>query len=220
MNEKQYRNFLEMKERMKKKEYYEYYKILEKIYKYINFALQRNQLSFKYEVPKVLIGKTNYNLKTCLIYLMKKLRDDNYNVKYKNPNILIISFENILLGTVNKLERSDNPQQRKQEIKPQLDVPKREFPKSEFEIETKNVSVPPPIKQPNFIQPSYVMQHENMKTVQSYDTVNKNNNQQNHSFTQQTLIQKPKENKKQTKNSPTIIDDPELLMIIEKAKYL
>ena len=45
-------------------------------------------LTFK--VPRFWVGDTNYNLKKCNAFLIKKLRDAGYNVKYKTPNILVM----------------------------------------------------------------------------------------------------------------------------------
>lgn len=50
-----------------------------------------------FSVPAFVLGNSSYNLKKCIIFLMKKIRDEtDYIVTYKNPNYLLIflSYDN------------------------------------------------------------------------------------------------------------------------------
>lgn len=76
-----------------------YNKLLNKINK--NYS-QQTQIIFS--VPVIFVGNSAYNLKKCLVFIIKKMRDNGYNITYKHPNNLIVeldqlscnSFENVL----------------------------------------------------------------------------------------------------------------------------
>jgi len=46
-----------------------------------------------YTVPEIMIGLPKYNHANCVSYLIYKLQDNGFNVKYINPNVLFISWK-------------------------------------------------------------------------------------------------------------------------------
>lgn len=62
----------------------QYQKLIEKIH-------NSNVQQIVYTVPPFVVANTAYNLKKCVIFLIKKLRDQNYNIEYQPPNYLIVS---------------------------------------------------------------------------------------------------------------------------------
>lgn len=47
-----------------------------------------------YLVPEYIIGETLYNKNDCIAYLVTKLTDNGFAVKYIHPNMMLISWEN------------------------------------------------------------------------------------------------------------------------------
>jgi len=47
-----------------------------------------------YLVPEYIIGETLYNKNDCIAYLVTKLTDNGFAVKYIHPNMLLVSWEN------------------------------------------------------------------------------------------------------------------------------
>jgi len=80
----------------KEKHHSVYEKILIKVYKKIKIAIKRRTYTFIYEVPNYLFGHALYNTKECIVFLIKSLRHKGLYVKYKNPNLLIISWQNAM----------------------------------------------------------------------------------------------------------------------------
>ena len=80
----------------KEKHHSVYEKILIKVYKKIKVAIKRRTFTFVYEVPNYLFGHALYNTKECIVFLIKSLRHKGLYVKYKNPNLLIISWQNAM----------------------------------------------------------------------------------------------------------------------------
>lgn len=82
-----------------------YEKILVRIHKKIKLMNKNKKLSLSYKVPMVMITEAGYKLKECVVYTMTKLRKQNFDVHYRGPNILIISWERLLRDM---LERKNN----------------------------------------------------------------------------------------------------------------
>lgn len=77
-----------------------------------------------YLMPEVLIGSPNYNFSDCLSYIMYKLQDNGFIVKYTHPNLIFISWKNwvpsyvrsefkkktgiVVDGYGNKIEKNQN----------------------------------------------------------------------------------------------------------------
>ena len=80
----------------KEKHHNVYEKILIKVYKKIKVAIKRKIFTFIYEVPNYIFGHALYNTRECIIFLIKSLRHKGLYVKYKNPNLLIISWQNAM----------------------------------------------------------------------------------------------------------------------------
>jgi hypothetical protein len=71
-------------------------KILNRIHKRIQLT-GRNKRNEKYSwftVPEYIFGEPNYDKGECLGYLVSKLEENGFFVKYMHPNTLFISWEN------------------------------------------------------------------------------------------------------------------------------
>lgn len=71
-------------------------KILNRIHKRIQFT-GRNKRNDKYiwfTVPEYIFGEPNYDKGECLAFLVVKLEENGFFVKYLHPNTLFISWEN------------------------------------------------------------------------------------------------------------------------------
>jgi hypothetical protein len=72
-----------------------YNKILSRIHnkiKYISKQLINDQCCW-YIVPEMLIGIPKYDHKECTVYLIEKLRENGFIVRYTNPNLLFIGWK-------------------------------------------------------------------------------------------------------------------------------
>ena len=58
----------------------------------IKFANQKKQYEIIFDVPKFILGYPSFNYDECLCYLIMKLRDNNFFVKYIYPTQLYISW--------------------------------------------------------------------------------------------------------------------------------
>lgn len=47
-----------------------------------------------FTVPVIYVGNSAYNLKKCLVFIIKKMRDNGYIITYKHPNNLIVDLKN------------------------------------------------------------------------------------------------------------------------------
>ena len=57
---------------------------------YTNRFTQKTYVNF--EVPKVLIGKPNYDLNSCVIYMRSELHKKQYMTEFIEPNILYVDW--------------------------------------------------------------------------------------------------------------------------------
>lgn len=72
-----------------------YNKILIRIHnkiKYISKQLINDQCCW-YIVPEMMIGIPKYNHNDCIAYVIEKLRDNGFIVRYTHPNLLFISWK-------------------------------------------------------------------------------------------------------------------------------
>ena len=72
-----------------------YNKILTRIHnkiKYISKQLINDQCCW-YIVPEMIIGIPKYNHNDCTVYVIEKLRDNGFIVRYTHPNLLFISWK-------------------------------------------------------------------------------------------------------------------------------
>lgn len=69
-------------------------KTLTKIHTTIKYiAKQRNSPMYcLYVVPRFIIGSDNYNFEECIVYIVSKLSENGFIVKYTHPDTLFISW--------------------------------------------------------------------------------------------------------------------------------
>ena len=79
-----------------------YQKILGRIHVRIrNTSRQRNNEQFcTFLVPEVIIGVPKYNNAECIAYLISKLEENGFAIKYIHPNLLFISWKQWIPGFV------------------------------------------------------------------------------------------------------------------------
>ena len=71
-------------------------KILGRVHKRIQFTgrNKRNAKHIWFTVPEYIFGEPNYDNGECVAYLVTKLEDNGFYVKYMHPNTLYISWDN------------------------------------------------------------------------------------------------------------------------------
>jgi hypothetical protein len=69
-------------------------KILNRVHlKIKTTSRQRNSGQFAFFlVPSFLVGTPTYDVAACIAYIIDKLKDNGFNVKYTHPNLLFISW--------------------------------------------------------------------------------------------------------------------------------
>lgn len=75
-----------------------YEKILEKIHKRIKVTArqqEKEQYCF-YAVPEFLLGIPTYNVTMCIEYIIEKLFENGFHVKYTHPNLIFISWQHYI----------------------------------------------------------------------------------------------------------------------------
>jgi len=72
-----------------------YQTILNRIHKKIKITSRQkcNDLFTFYVIPEFLIGIPSYDVATCTSYIIHKLRENGFIVKYTHPNLLLISWK-------------------------------------------------------------------------------------------------------------------------------
>lgn len=115
--------------------------------KEINKKRRSGRNYLRYEVPSRISGEPHYNIMECIKFLIINLKNDRYQVFYKQPGDIIIMWDQ-LGGDINKLR--DNLQflydehQRTEEFKKKLN--KNVFKAIEYtnvkEIESQNSHLP------------------------------------------------------------------------------
>lgn len=75
-----------------------YNKILKRIHQRIKYTSRQkyNEQFLFYIVPEFMIGVPRYDVTHCTIYVMQKLQDNGFNVKYTHPNMLFISWNHYI----------------------------------------------------------------------------------------------------------------------------
>ncbi len=98
-----------------------YDKILNKVYHKIKLHNKKRIYKILYEIPNYIFGYALYNTKTCLVYIIKRLRGDGLSVKFTYPNILIISWEEAMRTRYKKqpVQTFQNTQSRNNMIRQQ-----------------------------------------------------------------------------------------------------
>ncbi len=105
-------NIDDLYETIKKNDYntlISYNKILEKIHKKIKIASrQKNNIQCCwYVVPEIIIGIPKYDVAACTAYLIDKLSDSHFKIKYTHPNLLFISWNHWIPDYVRTKIRKD-----------------------------------------------------------------------------------------------------------------
>jgi hypothetical protein len=78
--------------------------LLERIHTRIKLtARQRNEKWLFFQVPEFIFGRPKYDMEICIGFLIEKLTDNGFLVKYISPNVLIISWKHY----VSKHERDE-----------------------------------------------------------------------------------------------------------------
>jgi len=98
-----------------------YDKILKKVYHKIKLHNKKRIYKILYEIPNYMFGYALYNTKTCLVYIIKTLRNNGLSVKFTYPNLLIISWEEAMRTRYKKqpVQQFQNTQTRNNMIQQQ-----------------------------------------------------------------------------------------------------
>lgn len=68
-----------------------YNKLLNRVHVKIKISAKESQLCW-FLVPEIIIGIPKYNQPNCIAYIMSKLQDNGFRVRYNHPNLLLISW--------------------------------------------------------------------------------------------------------------------------------
>lgn len=82
----------EKNKKLNEKVFNTFKEILKKCNTLIKFENQKKQSDIIFDVPKILLGYPSYDYDECLCYLILKLRNNNFFVKYMYPTQLYISW--------------------------------------------------------------------------------------------------------------------------------
>jgi len=80
-----------------------YNKILNRIHAKIKLTSRNNQGKEQfcwYLIPEMMIGVSRYNVAECTGYILRKLRENEFVVRYTNPNLIFISWQHWVPGYV------------------------------------------------------------------------------------------------------------------------
>jgi len=80
-----------------------YNKILNRIHTKIKITSRQNQGKEQfcwYLIPEMMIGVSRYNVAECTGYILRKLRENDFAVRYTNPNLIFISWQHWVPGYV------------------------------------------------------------------------------------------------------------------------
>ena len=84
----------EKKQEQDKNKLFTYNKILTRIHEKIKLTSRQkcNQQFCWFVVPEIILGVANYDHAGCIAYLVDKLQENNFIVRYTHPNLLLISW--------------------------------------------------------------------------------------------------------------------------------
>jgi hypothetical protein len=89
-----------------------YEEILEKCYHRIQSSVVRDDPFSLYVVPDFIIGKPTYNFANCIQYIIFRLKNNGFNVKYIYPNALQIEWGKNDFNTMLSIENDRGALQR------------------------------------------------------------------------------------------------------------
>ena len=72
-----------------------YKMILNRVHKKIKISSRQkeNQMFTFFVIPEFLIGVPTYDIASCTAYIIEKLKENGFTVKYTYPNLLFISYQ-------------------------------------------------------------------------------------------------------------------------------
>ena len=84
----------EKKQEQDKNKLFTYNKILTRIHEKIKLTSRQkcNQQFCWFVVPEIILGVANYDHAGCIAYIVDKLQENNFIVRYTHPNLLLISW--------------------------------------------------------------------------------------------------------------------------------
>jgi hypothetical protein len=85
-------DLFEKNKKLNEKIFNTFKQILKKCNTLIKYANQKKESDIIFDVPKMMLGYPSYDFDECLCYLILKLRNNNFFVKYIYPNQLYISW--------------------------------------------------------------------------------------------------------------------------------
>lgn len=80
-----------------------YNKILNRIHnkiKQVSRQTKGKEQFVWYLIPEMMIGVTRYNVEECIGYILRKLRENDFVVRYTHPNLIFISWNHWIPGYV------------------------------------------------------------------------------------------------------------------------
>ena len=80
-----------------------YNKILNRIHNKIKITSRQNRGKEQfiwYAIPEIMIGVSRYNVEECTGYILRKLRENDFVVRYTHPNLIFISWIHWIPGYV------------------------------------------------------------------------------------------------------------------------
>lgn len=79
-----------------------YNRILQRIHGRIKYLSHTNHIDQHcwYVVPEIIIGVPKYDHNACIVYIIDKLKDNGFVVRYTHPNLLFISWKSWTPGYV------------------------------------------------------------------------------------------------------------------------
>lgn len=82
------------KQEQDKNQLFTYNKILTRIHEKIKLTSRQkcNQQFCWFVVPEIILGVANYDHAGCIAYVVDKLQENNFLVRYTHPNLLLISW--------------------------------------------------------------------------------------------------------------------------------
>lgn len=76
-----------------------YRKILNRVHTKIKMVSRQNcETQLFYVVPEFIFGVPKYNVNTCISFIVEKLEDNGFLVKYTHPNLLFVSWGHYIPG--------------------------------------------------------------------------------------------------------------------------
>lgn len=133
-----------------------YNKVLNRIHNKIK-TISRQQTTEQhcwYVIPEMIIGVPKYDHGACTAYLIDKLRDNGFLIRYTHPNLLFISWKHwipsyvrneikkktgvVVDGYGNKIDKNEQEKEKEKETDPS--------DPNAFMLKRKNISITPPNK--------------------------------------------------------------------------